>query len=172
MCSLDSSRRTPRVLFQNADCFKRFGPPRSQVGYLTAMGTLTEEAQFSRQQWLLKVSQVNLGPNCNSCMIPRIALAMTICKQHHRRLANNTTHNVSDEARLHLDRPSNACFICDWSGSMSDQIRSSPQSLTHVRSEILHAGQVYHSVTRGRPCAVQTTLLWHQQGHAKLLNWH
>ncbi|DBA72363.1 TPA: putative 3',5'-cyclic phosphodiesterase pde-3 [Trebouxia sp. C0005] len=55
--SLDSSQRTPKVLFQNADCCKRFGPPRSQVGYLTAMGTLTEEARFSRQQWLRKASQ-------------------------------------------------------------------------------------------------------------------
>ncbi|KAL0043699.1 hypothetical protein WJX82_003553 [Trebouxia sp. C0006] len=55
--SLDSSRRIPKVLFQNADCCKRFGPPRSQVGYLIAIGTLTEEAQFSRQQWLLKASQ-------------------------------------------------------------------------------------------------------------------
>ncbi|DBA82086.1 TPA: hypothetical protein ACH3X1_016801 [Trebouxia sp. C0004] len=55
--SLDSSHRTPRVLFQNADCCMRFGPPRSQVAYLTAMGTLTEEAQFGRQQWLLKASQ-------------------------------------------------------------------------------------------------------------------
>ena len=50
----------PRVLFQNADCLKRFGPPRSHVEYMKAIGTLKDEARYSRLQWLLQVSQVSL----------------------------------------------------------------------------------------------------------------
>lgn len=85
------------------------------------MGTLTEEAQFSRQQWLLKASQVNLGPN-GSCMVPWVALAATICKQHHRRLVNDAADD-SSETRLDPDPPIVVCFICDWSGSMSGLIK-------------------------------------------------
>ena len=53
------------------------------------MGTLTEEARFSRQQWLRKASQVNLGPN-SSCMVQRVALAATFCKQHQTYLVKHT----------------------------------------------------------------------------------
>ena len=59
---LDNSQHAPHVphvVFENAEFHKQFGLPRSQVDYMEALGTLTEEARHRRQKWLLQISQVS-----------------------------------------------------------------------------------------------------------------
>jgi len=57
-CSPGGLADVARVLFQNVDCHKRFGPPRSLGEYTVIMESLTEAERQARQGWLLKVVQV------------------------------------------------------------------------------------------------------------------
>ena len=66
-CSLGGLADVARVLFQNVECHKRFGPPRSLGECKAIMENLTEAERQARRGWLLKVIQVYIFCNLHRC---------------------------------------------------------------------------------------------------------
>lgn len=57
-CSLSGLQETARVLFQNAECFRRFGAPNTAEDFGRAVQCLPLEDQISRRKWVLQIAQV------------------------------------------------------------------------------------------------------------------
>ena len=64
VCSSSGLQESARVLFQNADCLRRFGPPRTMEEYHQAVRDLSYEDQVFRRNWMLQIAQVSV------CLIP------------------------------------------------------------------------------------------------------
>ena len=82
-CSADNLRPAARVLFQNAECFKRYGAPRSIASSAEVVDSQDEATHMLWQSWSLQTCKVLVLPHkpaadqhalymrCAICVIPR-----------------------------------------------------------------------------------------------------
>jgi hypothetical protein len=57
-CSAEGLQDISRVIFQNAECKKQFGLPRSQAEFVEIHKSYSETERQMQRAWILKATQV------------------------------------------------------------------------------------------------------------------
>ena len=75
-CSMGGLRSRHKVVFENQECLKFFGRPRTYEDHDLHMSTFPEDFQRTRRSWLSKVAMVQCCFSAVHCYLLSLALLL------------------------------------------------------------------------------------------------